>query len=226
MLETIKASDYRRIYYTPDIHGIFTELEGNLLTLGFDFKTDLLITTGDLIDRGFQSNLALHYLKLPWFKSTLGNHELMFIEDPHNQYFDKNKGLSAFKNLPLAIEVVFDNNFKIGFSHAAVPDSDWNTFKTNNLSTKQIIHTVWDRQAFKLMYKYSIPVPIVKNINYVFHGHNAIYNILKSNNTFYCDTGSCFRYHPFDDVNHAMTIIDIKLFKETLNVSAATKRYT
>lgn len=221
----LKVSDYRNIYYTPDIHGVFTELFRNLKHLGFNPKKDLLITTGDLIDRGPESHLALKFLKQPWFKSTVGNHEIMFIDDPHEKYFKSSKAIEAFKNLPVAIELVGSSK-TLGFVHAHVPKNNWNIFKTQTLPQKIYLDAIWCRsKIYKSIDTAGIVAPPVLNIDYVFHGHTVINNIYKVSNTFYCDTGSCFRKEPFNEKDCSMTIINITKFLETGDVNSAIKRY-
>jgi serine/threonine protein phosphatase 1 len=221
----LKVSDYRNIYYTPDIHGVFTELLRNLKNLGFDFEKDLLITTGDLIDRGPESNLALHFLKQSWFKSTLGNHELIFIDDPHEEFFSSSKAIKMFEKLPLAIELVSPTK-TIGFVHAHVPHNNWNIFKISKLPQKICLEAIWSRTKIKNHFDTgAVKSPPVLNIDYVFHGHTVVPTVHKIANAFYCDTGSCFRKSPFNHKECRMTIINITQFLETGDVNSATQRY-
>ncbi|EOA4941290.1 metallophosphoesterase, partial [Escherichia coli] len=50
--ERIDGSKYRNIWVAGDLHGCYTNLMNKLDTIGFDTKKDLLISVGDLVDRG------------------------------------------------------------------------------------------------------------------------------------------------------------------------------
>lgn len=79
--KSYKTSDYRKIYVVGDIHGRFDLVEKfvNNTTL-FNKKTDLLVSLGDIIDRGNQSLNCLRLLNEKWFDMVIGNHELMAID--------------------------------------------------------------------------------------------------------------------------------------------------
>ena len=68
-----------RDFVVGDIHGCWSKLTDDLKQLNFNFDTDRLFCTGDLVDRGPESHLALEWLAYPWFHSVRGNHEDMAI---------------------------------------------------------------------------------------------------------------------------------------------------
>ncbi len=51
-----------------------------LETIGFDTKKDLLISVGDLVDRGTENVECLELITFPWFRAVRGNHEQMMID--------------------------------------------------------------------------------------------------------------------------------------------------
>ncbi len=53
--EKIDGSKYRNIWVVGDLHGCYTNLMNKLDTIGFDNKKDLLISVGDLVDRGAEN---------------------------------------------------------------------------------------------------------------------------------------------------------------------------
>ncbi len=53
--ERIDGSKYRNIWVVGDLHGCYTNLMNKLDTIGFDNKKDLLISVGDLVDRGAEN---------------------------------------------------------------------------------------------------------------------------------------------------------------------------
>jgi serine/threonine protein phosphatase 1 len=79
LYERINARQYKRIFVVGDLHGCFDKLQQRLYEVQFDTKTDLLISVGDLIDRGTQNIECLEMLNEPWFKSVFGNHEVMAL---------------------------------------------------------------------------------------------------------------------------------------------------
>jgi serine/threonine protein phosphatase 1 len=75
----LKGNEDGRDFVCGDIHGCFDKVEFELTRNGFDTSRDRLFCVGDLIDRGPHSELALEYLKKPWFYSARGNHEQMYL---------------------------------------------------------------------------------------------------------------------------------------------------
>ncbi len=62
-----------------DLHGHRDLLELALDEIGFDPRSDRVLSVGDHIDRGPQSLATLALLEEPWFHAVLGNHELMLL---------------------------------------------------------------------------------------------------------------------------------------------------
>lgn len=61
--QKIDAHNYRHIWAVGDIHGDYQLLQSRLHQLSFCPETDLLISTGDNIDRGAESLNVLRLLK-------------------------------------------------------------------------------------------------------------------------------------------------------------------
>ncbi|GDG88624.1 serine/threonine-specific protein phosphatase 1 [Escherichia coli] len=78
--EKIDGSKYRNIWVVGDLHGCYTNLMKKLETIGFDTKKDLLISVGDLVDRGAENVECLELITFPWFRAVRGNHEHMMID--------------------------------------------------------------------------------------------------------------------------------------------------
>ncbi len=78
--ERIDGSKYRNIWVVGDLHGCYTNLMNKLDTIGFDNKKDLLISVGDLVDRGAENVECLELITFPWFRAVRGNHEHMMID--------------------------------------------------------------------------------------------------------------------------------------------------
>ncbi|WP_432277365.1 metallophosphoesterase, partial [Klenkia sesuvii] len=70
--EKIDGSKYRNIWVVGDLHGCYTNLMNKLDTIGFDNKKDLLISVGDLVDRGAENVECLELITFPWFRAVRG----------------------------------------------------------------------------------------------------------------------------------------------------------
>lgn len=68
-----------RDYLVGDLHGHRERLERELDRIGFDPRSDRLLSVGDLIDRGPDSLGTLSLIEERWFHGVLGNHELMLL---------------------------------------------------------------------------------------------------------------------------------------------------
>lgn len=76
----IDGSGYRNIWVVGDLHGCYTLLMNELHRVDFDPAQDLLISVGDLIDRGTENVECLELLQMPWFRAVMGNHERLMID--------------------------------------------------------------------------------------------------------------------------------------------------
>ncbi|ELY3086777.1 protein-serine/threonine phosphatase [Klebsiella aerogenes] len=80
MYQRAEGSAWRNIWVVGDLHGCFGLLMTQLRQLKFDPWQDLLISVGDLIDRGPQSVECLELLRCRWFRAVRGNHEQMALD--------------------------------------------------------------------------------------------------------------------------------------------------
>jgi serine/threonine protein phosphatase 1 len=136
-----------------DIHGAYDLVWQAIKASGMDPTRDVILSVGDLADRGKGSHRCAKFLSLPYVKAVRGNHEQMYIDlyenglpDPAMLEFlgatnfngmgwikelteeQRQEILTAFKALPIAIEVTTERG-KIGLVHADVPQGmSWNTF--------------------------------------------------------------------------------------------------
>lgn len=160
-----------RVYFVGDIHGQYIPLLNALSESGFDPKSgDVLVSVGDLIDRGPQSLQVLELLDNHWFKAVMGNHEELLINglaamegrrpssDIQNwQLFNGGEWynespvvkrrvaelLPKIKALPYAIQVETELG-SIGVIHADAPEHVWpdaTSFSSAEFRKKAI----WDR---------------------------------------------------------------------------------
>lgn len=76
----IDGTKYRNVWVVGDLHGCYTRLMSELHRVDFDPAQDLLISVGDLIDRGTENVECLELLQMPWFRAVVGNHELLMLD--------------------------------------------------------------------------------------------------------------------------------------------------
>ncbi len=117
-----------------DLHGCYSLLMQELQNIHFDFQNDVLICTGDLVDRGAENLVCISLLDEARFYTVCGNREEMCIKSAHDpkikEIHARNGGewfyqlsqiqrleiIERFKQLPLVIEVQLKNK-KIGVVH-------------------------------------------------------------------------------------------------------------
>ncbi len=78
--QRIAGHQWRHIWLSGDIHGCLEQLRRKLWHCGFDPWRDLLISVGDVIDRGPQSLRCLQLLEQHWVCAVRGNHEQMAMD--------------------------------------------------------------------------------------------------------------------------------------------------
>lgn len=210
----IRGADYAAIYVVGDLHGCYRLLMQELEKIRFNFEQDLLICTGDLVDRGSENLECISLLDQPWFLSVRGNHEEMcikgredvWIQDMHarngGEWFyllstEKQDELSAiFSQLPLVIEIQLEDK-KIGILHADIDIHDWNQFKTNIAKgerkipglTSAYTNALWGRGRIR---HHSKRYGTVKNIDEIYLGHTIVKRHTQIDNCHYIDIGSSY----------------------------------
>ncbi|MDC5690013.1 metallophosphoesterase, partial [Acinetobacter baumannii] len=55
LIETYDASHVSRLFVVGDIHGCYDEFMDELIEVSFNFEEDMVISVGDLVDRGKDS---------------------------------------------------------------------------------------------------------------------------------------------------------------------------
>lgn len=79
MYQRIDGDHWRHIWVVGDLHGCYQQLLVQLRQRRFNPFDDLLISVGDLIDRGPESLQCLMLLEQRWFVAVRGNHEQMAL---------------------------------------------------------------------------------------------------------------------------------------------------
>jgi serine/threonine protein phosphatase 1 len=210
----IRGADYAAIYVVGDLHGCYRLLMQELEKIRFNFEQDLLICTGDLVDRGSENLECISLLNQPWFSSVRGNHEEMcikgrddvWIQDMHarngGEWFyllstEKQDELSEIlSKLPLVIEIQLEDK-NIGILHADIDIHDWNQFKTNIAKgerkipglTSAYTNALWGRGRIR---HHSKRYGTVKNIDEIYLGHTIVKRHTQIDNCHYIDIGSSY----------------------------------
>ena len=202
MYQKIEGQRWRHIWVVGDIHGCFQQLISALRSRKFNPYKDLLISVGDLIDRGPQSLECLALLHRPWFRAVRGNHEQMAIEglaSGDNSLWIMNGGnwftrLSDDKKqvarqaiiecdqLPYIIEIDC-KGLKHIIAHADYPSSEYAWQK--NVDKQAIL---WHRG--RLNGHFSGKSSPIRGADHFWFGHTPLKHRYDAENQHYIDTGA------------------------------------
>jgi serine/threonine protein phosphatase 1 len=189
-------------YVVGDIHGTFTQLDEKLDKIGFRSDVDRLFATGDLVDKGKQSRRAHEWLRRPWFKSVLGNHDKHVAEfgKPTESKWISNQGQwfsnlspvfqrqmkEAFAELPLVITVEVEAGF-VGIVHAGTPWDTWYETLSHIDTTARkddLNHFYYSRRNFDGRAK----TKPIRDLVALLVGHCVVPAVEQCSNTWYLDT--------------------------------------
>lgn len=205
LYQRIHGDLWRNIWVVGDLHGCYTLLMQHLNRVAFQPMQDLLISVGDLIDRGSEDVECLMMLNQPWFRAVRGNHEEMMLDalegNGHTNlwvangggwYFDLNVNeqhrvkalLYRIAELPLIIEVVTGDK-KMVICHADYPDDHYAFNKPVDP-----FQVVWNRQRINRAQRGSMC--LIGGADQFFFGHTPVRKPFKSANQLYIDTGAVF----------------------------------
>lgn len=201
----IDSDQYRHIWAVGDIHGCFDLLSNKLQQIDFDKEKDLLISVGDLIDRGDQNVECLDLINEKWFRAVRGNHEQMAIDalfnggnvnnwiyDGGNWFFMQDYDnevlsracLAKAEQLPLIIEVN-TNGKKTVIAHADYPSDEYEFGKPVDEQ-----YVIWSRERIG-----DDNMREIKGADLFLFGHTPmIKGAVKRANQEYIDTGAVFGY--------------------------------
>jgi len=195
--KTIKPDKDQRIFFCGDVHGDQIALHKQLKVVGFVEREDMLIFTGDLIDRGNYSAEIIEFATCtPYVHSVIGNHESLFIHGLHDtlcrqvhtspnvggQWIEKYsqdqlEDLADLIQNTMSIAITVEvGGAKIGVIHATAPD-DWKNVLQPETTDEE--EWLWNRKQFEsaLMGKEHY----VKGLDAVIHGHVVNYKTVSGN---------------------------------------------
>ena len=200
----IKPVKEQRAFFCGDVHGNYSQLQEQLSEIGFVIGEDILILTGDIIDRGSENKEIIEFVvSTPEIYSVIGNHEMMFLNAIHDElvrtvYTQPRMGGSWIEKysqtelegmatliescMPIAITVEKEN-YKIGVIHAAAP-TNWKDIVST--TPKSIDYYLWSREQFEEAKSEEQRLSILE-VDLVVHGH-VCNEILTSGNQIWIDT--------------------------------------
>jgi serine/threonine protein phosphatase 1 len=205
----INVDTYRKVFLVGDLHGEITKLNDKLIGVGFDKQQDLLVSVGDLVDRGEDSLACLNLVYEDWFTCVKGNHEELMIRsvlEGDEQYVNcwiQNGGMWYFHSSPderlevedicrlLNEEYTYElllerNNKKVLITHGDYPLDFYNP--SVKLSSDRII---WNRDRINTYKSYGWEQNI-RDVDLAVFGHTPLRNVTRSGNCMWIDTGACF----------------------------------
>ncbi|HCS8962763.1 TPA: metallophosphoesterase [Klebsiella pneumoniae] len=203
--QRINGEEWRRVLVCGDLHGCYTNLMSSLDKAGFDPVQDLLVSVGDLIDRGQESFECLDLINQPWFRAVRGNHEQMMLDAItgtgsfghwmsngggwwHSLDYEQDMRLKSLlpkvAELPLIIEVEKGGK-KFVICHADYPHDEYEYGKP--VDSQQAI---WSRERISLSIDgYSSSI---SGADLFIFGHTPALQPMRIKNQLYIDTGAVF----------------------------------
>mgnify|MGYP000911929797 CR=1 FL=1 len=195
--QRVEATRWRHVWVVGDIHGSFSLLMAKLRLCHFDPWQDLLVSVGDVIDRGPDSLRCLKLLRKRWIIAVRGNHEQMGLDAlaTGEQFLWFMNGGSWFaqaeqpaataaletcRQLPWILELRCQNGIHV-IAHADYPDDNYQWQKEVDLQ-----RVLWDRT--RLMNKGNG----IRGADHFWFGHTPLRQRLDHENLHYIDTGAVF----------------------------------
>lgn len=204
MYQRIEGTDRQHIWLTGDLHGCYPLLMTKLKDLKFNPYKDLLISVGDLIDRGPESLKCLELLHQKWFFAIRGNHEQMAMDALDNQqlslwelnggdWFDRcssadqqnaERLLRECHELPYILEV------KTRFGLHVIAHADYPASRYRWQQDVDRHRVLWDRQ--RLSDHLAGTHSVIEGADHFWFGHTPLKHRYDAGNQHYIDTGAVF----------------------------------
>lgn len=204
MYQRIEGGMWRHVWVVNDIHGCYQRIMDELKRRHFNPYEDLLISVGDMIDRGPDSVKSLQLINEKWFRAVRGNHEQMALDSLDNNDFSlwtMNGGiwfrqlerdqqqlalslLEACHDLPHIIEITCANGLNV-IAHADYPTAEYRWQKP--VSAQRVL---WDRD--RLMGFMVGKGQGISGADHFWFGHTPVDRRYDFDNLHYIDTGAVF----------------------------------
>ncbi|MGL4638574.1 MAG: metallophosphoesterase [Shewanella sp.] len=211
MIEKICASGFRNVYCVVDLHGEISKFNKALTDINFDKNLDLIISVGDLIDRGEDSLACLELVNEKWFKHVIGNHEDLMIGalvDKSKAHFEcwMSNGGDWYLSLddeerllvnsiartmkiesPTIIEVT-DKIRKTVICHADICGDHYHGEYRN----EERMHYIWSRDRIEKAKRDNSYNPVILGADIFIFGHTPLKTAIRAGNCLWIDTGAVF----------------------------------
>lgn len=216
-VKIIDVPDDKNLYIIGDIHGNYNFYKTTLKELGIT-DDDVIISVGDLIDRGKNNaKMLFEFLNKKDRHMVLGNHEDMMMRGQTSREWYQNwlhnggqatldeigePGIAHFCNLLADVPHLIEVNhrgYKLGIAHAGIPHyasiNDWEEIKHwTETNGEYRYNLLWDRDAIQYaMNDYQVPdreklERVIGGVDYVIHGHTGVPNKYQFGNRIWIDT--------------------------------------
>jgi len=215
MIPVYQENTRGRDFVIGDLHGCVDALRAKMEAKKFDPSVDRIFATGDLVDRGRDSEGALALLDEPWFFSVMGNHEDAGIQFATGKLKDLPwyAGIGGawmigkmphermdyalmMASMPIALEVEIGDGRRVGIVHADCPFNNWHVFRDSQVpdASRSILReaairntALWSRGRIEGMRDDG-----VKGIHAVIVGHTPQERVTSLGNVYCVDTG-CYK---------------------------------
>lgn len=206
--QRIYGDAWRNVWVVGDLHGCYTNLMNRLDAVGFEADKDLLISVGDLVDRGAENVECLDLINQPWFRAVRGNHEQMMLDavlgagsilhwmqnggtwfynlDADQQILVRSLVHKAEK-LPLIIELEKGGK-KFVICHADYPSDE---YEFGKLVDAELV--IWNRE--RVSWSMDGKSKEIKSADLFIFGHTPAMSPMRYSNQVYIDTGAVFTGH-------------------------------
>lgn len=217
----IDITDRRNIYFVGDLHGDWKALSFFLKSVGFTYR-DVIISVGDLIDRGEQNlEVVNFFLHTENAYAVLGNHEDMAIQGlvhgdsqwamcwiqnggewhlnyPHGMLEGLLREMEA--KMPHCLTFRFENT-TFGVTHAECPTENWEDYvQRAGKYYPDDKKAIWGRRCIK-----GDGWKNISAVDYTIHGHSVRSHVTAIGNQRWIDTGSVF---DGGDRKYALTVLE------------------
>lgn len=223
-----------RTFVIGDLHGELDKLYEAMERVDFNYDEDLIISVGDLVDRGPNSLECFNLIYKSWFKSVRGNHEQFCLDRMYGNTMasvHEGNGGEWFSRLPEDVQykiadrvaqmpiilTLNKNDKRYGFVHGDIPLSiyDWDDL-IEQLQGKHkesfSVNCLWGRTRIKQTMNMPMSMTVgrpeaIKNVDMIYLGHTVIKtDVVVNGNLHFIDTGATFGDFGFGK----LTMIELK----------------
>jgi serine/threonine protein phosphatase 1 len=204
MYLTLDGQNGRHVWVVSDIHGCYQLLMQHLKRQKFNPYQDLLISVGDLIDRGPESLKCLQLINEKWFYAVRGNHEQMALDALESHAYalwlmnggvwfaelkDEPKVqalalLEVCNRLPLIIDITCRNGMNV-IAHADYPAAHYQ--RDRPVDRHRLL---WDRSRITDLM--AGKGEGISGADHFWFGHTPLEKRIDFANLHYIDTGAVF----------------------------------